>query len=195
MNKNPLECVKELLFRFEDFTKETTDLKENWLDDFIMWLLANIDRKVYEDHPQHSEEKTDLLIGLQLVNISNLLKSRLNIFVGESKFATFMDFQFLYILEQHGEMTKSALISLNYMGMSSGIEVINRLVKEDWVVEKQNPKDKRSKLVTVTDSGKEQLLAYRDQGIAFYESFSQDLQAAQKKQVLYCLNTLNDSNN
>ena len=183
MDVNTLKYVKELISHFEQFLNERKCLDGNCIEDFVSWLNNSVDKnKSTDDHD--SMDLTDLLIGTHLVRISNILKIRFNEFVKESNFATFMDFQFLYILHEHGEMTKSELITLNYMKMSSGTEVIKRLVNDSFIKEKLNQKDKRSKLISVTKSGKEQLIAHKDKGIDIYTSFSQSLAPSEKTKVL-----------
>ena len=137
---------------------------------------------------------TELLIGMQLVNISNMLKKRLNQFVTESPFATFMDFQFLFILKEHSEMTKSELIHVNNMEMSSGIEVVKRLLKQNWIEEKANPQDKRSKLIRVNTAGEDALLQYKDTALSIYRSYSERLNPMQKEEVLKSLSLFSREN-
>jgi len=116
--------------------KEESD--ENWLADFALWLGAVGEKEADRDHGE--DEFTDILIGMQLINTSNILKSKMNKFVVDSPFATFLDYQFLFILKEHREMTKSELIFAHKMEMSSGIEVIKKAFEAKVDLGKAEPR-------------------------------------------------------
>ncbi len=193
METRTLDYIKELISHLQVFLNDREPDENEWLNSFAGWLRTQQNGAETENaHPE--EEMTELLIGMQLVNISNLLKKRMNQFVTESPFASFMDFQFLFILKEHSEMTKSELIHANNMEMSSGIEVVKRLLKQDWIEEKANPDDKRSKLIKVNTAGEEVLLQYKDTALGIYRSYSEGLDKNQKEQVLRSLSLINRMN-
>ena len=193
METKSLDYIKELITYFQLFLDEKETDNEEWLSSFAGWLTAQQSNHDTEQ-PHPGEEMTELLIGMQLVNISNMLKKRLNQFVTESPFATFMDFQFLFILKEHSEMTKSELIHVNNMEMSSGIEVVKRLLKQNWIEEKANPQDKRSKLIRVNTAGEDVLLQYKDTALSIYRSYSERLNPMQKEEVLKSLSLFSREN-
>ncbi len=191
MNTESIKYVKDILPLIEQFLQGKKEVSENWVEEFAIWLGTKQIDNSSNDHM--GMEFTDVLIGMQLINTSNMLKTRLNKFVVESPFATFMDYQFLYILKEHLEMTKSELISANSMEMSSGIEVIKRLLKNNWVSEKPNPNDGRSKLIMVTNSGEKILKEFNESAQIIYTSFSKDFDYSQKKLTLEVLTRILDN--
>jgi DNA-binding MarR family transcriptional regulator len=196
MQKQGLQYASELLLQLEkflDLKKLNKSKNENWMLEFSRWII-NSAASTGEPSAHSGEGMTDILIGMHLVNIANLLKKEQNRFVAESPFSTFMDFQFLFVLNEHGDMTKSQLISTNNMEMSSGIEVINRLKKFGWIEEKQNPEDKRSKLIFVTHEGRIILGKFRSIGMDIYKSYSVDFDTTEKSAVLKSLELLNALN-
>lgn len=196
MSDQTLQIAKELLGHLDSFLKQkenqTAD-SENPVYEFCRWMVnSSVINETGEDHA--GTGMTDILIGMYLANLANLLKKEQNRFVSETPFSSFMDFQFLFLLNEHSEMTKSQLISANNMEMSSGIEVINRLKRSGWIQEKQNPEDRRSKLIYASEQGKAILAQYSDSGMEIYKSYSADLGETEKSEVLNALELLSKLN-
>ena len=93
----------------------------------------------------------DRIIKIHGVYNQNLLR---NIGIGG------MD-EFLYLNNvQHLEnLRKIDIINTNFNELSSGLLIIERLIKKGLLVEMPDPNDKRSKLMELTDLGKEKLNA------------------------------------
>ena len=129
MSDQAIQIAKELLTCLESFLKQKENQNaeaENQIYEFCRWMVNSSEKK--ETGEEHAgTDMTDILIGMYLANLANLLKKEQNRFVSQTPFSSFMDFQFLFLLNEHSEMTKSQLIAANNMEMSSGIEVINRL--------------------------------------------------------------------
>lgn len=195
MENQILQYAKEILSYLEEYLKQqhSNQYGENWAVKFSKWIITSAEENNKTlDHS--GSEMTDILIGMHLANLSNLLKKEQNRFVSETPFSSFMDFQFLFILSEHNEMTKSQLISANNLEMSSGIEVINRLKRSSWIIEKQNPDDRRSKLIHVTDQGKNVLDDFRQNGLDIYKSYSATLEDTDKSLVLNSLELITKLN-
>ncbi len=192
MNDKKLEYAREILLYLEKYLDQTADFSDDndeMILDFSRWLM-NSNPKRAEEGGHEGSEMTDILIGMHLVNIANLLKKEQNHFVSETPFSSFLDFQFLFVLNEHGDMTKSQLISANNMEMSSGIEVVNRLKRAGWIEEKNNPDDRRSKLIHTSEQGKAVLDEYRNSGLSIYKSYSAKLEEYEKSAVLKSLELL-----
>lgn len=76
----------------------------------------------------------------------------------ESNINTVDEFSFLITLLTHDSMSKQELINLQVMEKTSGIEIINRLVRQGFVIQFDDISDKRSKLLKITDSGSRELM-------------------------------------
>ncbi len=196
MNDKKLEYAREILLYLEKYLEQTenpSDDNDDMILEFSRWMInSNTERTEAGAH--EGAEMTDILIGMHLANLANLLKKEQNHFVSETPFSSFMDFQFLFVLNEHGDMTKSQLISANNMEMSSGIEVVNRLKKSGWIEEKDNPDDRRSKLINASEEGKAVLEKYRNSGLNIYKSYSGDLEETEKSSVLRSLELLSRLN-
>lgn len=72
---------------------------------------------------------------------------------------SFDDFVFLLTVQRTGAIRKKDLIYLHFIEISSGILVIDRLIKKGLLNEKADEEDKRSKKVTITKKGEKVLTA------------------------------------
>jgi MarR family transcriptional regulator, lower aerobic nicotinate degradation pathway regulator len=66
---------------------------------------------------------------------------------------TFDDYVSLVYLAERGSMTKTHLIETTVNEKTSGMLVIQRLIDRGFVVQTDNAEDKRSRCITLTDSG------------------------------------------
>lgn len=73
--------------------------------------------------------------------------------------SSFDEFAFLYTINQSTSIRKKDLIYTNLIEISSGLLVIDRLMKKGLLTEKVDELDKRSKQVSLTQKGKETLEA------------------------------------
>ncbi|MBN2627351.1 MAG: MarR family transcriptional regulator [Spirochaetales bacterium] len=195
MNDLTLKYAKELLTHLENYLNQTKGetQKSDWISDFSRWINSSVDKEnITEAHAGSGME--DILIGMHLVNMSNLLKKEQNRFAAETPFSSFMDFQYLFVLNEHGDMTKSRLIFSNNMEMSSGVEVVNRLNRQGWIGEKENPEDRRSKLVSLSEKGRRTLEEYKERGLDIYKTCSAGLGEREKLSLLDLLGLLSRLN-
>lgn len=71
--------------------------------------------------------------------------------------SSFDEFIFLYTVENSKAIRKKDLIYMHFIEISSGLLVIDRLIKKGFLEEKMHEQDKRSKQVSITKKGKETL--------------------------------------
>ncbi len=67
------------------------------------------------------------------------------------------DFFFLNIIGNKDASRKTDIINQQFLGLSTGIETLNRLISQELVTERPDPADKRAKLLTITEKGRETL--------------------------------------
>ena len=68
-------------------------------------------------------------------------------------------FYCLNTIFHQGEARKIDVISYNFFEQTTGIDLLNRLKKLDYISERTDPSDKRAKLVQLTDTGKQLLFS------------------------------------
>lgn len=103
---------------------------------------------------------------------------------------TIQEFTFMATLVQTGKMTKSQLIHENLVEVPSGIEVIKRLLKAGFIHEEENLKDKRSKLLSLTQSGMAAILVAFEQIAPIAQLVSGPLSLEEKMELNRLINKL-----
>ena len=75
------------------------------------------------------------------------------------------DFYFLNHISHLGECRKTDVINAQLLGLSTGIDVLNRLLTNELIEERGDPADKRARLIKLTEKGREVLHhCYRQAG-------------------------------
>ncbi|MBN2615241.1 MAG: winged helix-turn-helix transcriptional regulator [Bacteroidales bacterium] len=77
----------------------------------------------------------------------------------DSHFKSIDEFGFLATLLKEGPLTKTELINKHLMEITTGVEIIKRLVKKGLITETDDASDKRSKIVVLTGEGKKELFS------------------------------------
>ena len=188
MGDDTLMKIETLIGKYRQFAESNPGVDEYWLREFGSWLQRGGTTEQTGEHAGLGEN--DTMIGMFLVSLNNLTRSRLNKLVKSTPFANIMDYHFLLLLDGHGQQRKSDLIASNHMEMSSGIEVIRRLLKHGWIREEPNPQDRRSKYVSISPKGKQLIEKMQVQVDEFYRSFCAALDDRQKVDVLQSLELL-----
>lgn len=100
------------------------------------------------------------------------------------------DFAYLATLLQRGDLRKSELIAENFTEFSSGMEVIRRLLRHGLIEDYDDPEDRRSRRVRLTDQGREVF----QESLATMQQASRliggNLSAEEKSRLLALLNKL-----
>lgn len=142
---------------FEDIFPE----KERTLANFAGWLFQKTSQSsaFFEDQEVVWEGKekgrsAESVINTSLVHLFRYAKIYSKLAVQGSPFSSIDEIIFLLNLLHLGSMTKIRLIALNIHEKSTGIQIINRLLEKGFVREEVNQKDKRSKKIAITQSGK-----------------------------------------
>ena len=188
MDDGTIERIETLVGEYRRFSEASPDADSGWLHHFGSWLQRGNPPQQVSQHAGLGEDES--LIGMFLVSLNNLTRSRLNKLVHNTPFANIMDYHFLKLLDGHGQQRKSDLIASNHMEMSSGIEIIKRLLKNGWISEEPNPDDRRSKYVSISPEGKRLVDELQPQVDEFYRSFCSGLDERQKADVVRILELL-----
>ncbi|MEL6659169.1 MAG: MarR family winged helix-turn-helix transcriptional regulator [Bacteroidota bacterium] len=124
---------------------------------FSSWLVG---RTTGKERPVEAEGHYNLneIIASFLGQMEAYNKHYTKKVLRESQLAGQNDYVFLIILERLGDQRKTDLISLALMEVSSGIEVIRRLLRIGLIEDYPDPHDRRSKRVRLTTAGR-QILA------------------------------------
>lgn len=164
------KLVHQLLSLVEQFELESNG-KELFLHDFSGYLINHLEHSdtsltsldvrfgKKEADAQELAYQIDNAIGRLFVYMSRYAKSYIKKTLEGTPLQSPEDFTCLAILLTHESLTKGELISRNIQEKTSGTEVIRRLLAAGLVKQWDDQADKRSRRISITESGKE--LLYR----------------------------------
>jgi DNA-binding MarR family transcriptional regulator len=165
MKKN--EILTTLINHFFSFEAEKGNLEEYSIDEFIGYLNSKSDRPELEIRKISGENKELFKyeypsatrdISILIVLMNRYAKWYIKKVLRDSLLQTPDEFSFLISLMTYDSLNKSELITKQIMEKTSGAEVINRLVKRGMIFETTDQNDRRSKRVSITNSGREEIL-------------------------------------
>lgn len=171
---NSFELLKILVDELDAYEKKARDKNALSLEEFLRTLSPEVDLESLKNtmvqrstiEPELTEGKIELnierVISQHIVFLNRYVKFYSKMVFADSPIKTVDDFSFLVALIQESALPKTELINRNIFEKSSGIEIINRLVKSGLLVQQQNPNDKRSQLVILTERGRASLFQVFD---------------------------------
>lgn len=95
-----------------------------------------------------------ILVSLLFRYAKNYIKKALK----DSPIKTADEFSFLIMLLTYDSMTKQELITSQVMEKTSGIEIINRMIKKEFILQYDDENDGRSKRIRISDTGRIELV-------------------------------------
>lgn len=161
--------LKEIIAHIEAFEKENPSQK---VEDFVVWLNTQLFSAEKKDvHAAHDE----LLIAFKLMHLNKDLKKRMKHILSASRLASIDEYSFLLHLDYQDSFRKMELVELHNLEAPTGIEIIKRLLKNQFLVEFPDPDDKRAKRIRITEAGLEELRELSPQVNAVFADFTAPL--------------------
>lgn len=152
--------LKELISLVETF--ENGHSARQYTDDiegFKKWLFEN--QPAGASHSQEpdwegkaSGRSPESVINTLIVHMSRYAKTYSRSAIYNSEFSTQEEFIYLINLKAFGAMSKMQLIKKNIQEKPVGMQIINRLLEKEWVMQEDSETDKRSKVISITEKGK-----------------------------------------
>ena len=109
-----------------------------------------------------------------------------------SDFSTQEDFIYLINLKAFGEMSKMDLIKKNVHEKPVGMQIINRLINQGWVEQRNSKTDKRSKVISISETGLQALAEQMDKIRQATSIVTGNLSQNEKMELIRLLNKLDD---
>lgn len=195
MNYKLLKDVIDLVERYESESNQANEIDLS-IDDFEKWIANKVSVSELESEPDWEGKKKgrspESVINTLLVHMNRYAKSYSKSAIFGSDFATQEDFIFLINLKAFGEMTKMELIRKNVQEKPAGMQIINRLIAQGWVAQKNSEIDKRSKVISITQKGLEALDTHMDKIRQATRVVTGNLTYVEKMELIRLLNKLND---
>ncbi|MCZ2100187.1 MAG: MarR family winged helix-turn-helix transcriptional regulator [Chitinophagales bacterium] len=195
MNYKLIKDVIGLVEQYETESKQNKGLEAS-VKGFKKWIFDNYEADSENNEPNwEGKEKgrsAESVINTLIVHMNRYAKSYSKSAIFGSDFSTQEDFIFLINLKAFGEMTKMELIKKNVQEKPAGMQIINRLIAQKWVAQKDSQTDKRSKVISITDKGLKSLEAQMDKIRQATNIVTGDLSHPEKMELIRLLNKLND---
>lgn len=191
-----LISVIEHLSAFESANLNTENLS---LSDFVGYLNSQVglpelqhrrDSGEMEAWLVESGEETESTIGRLLVLMNRYAKGYLKKALEGSLIQTGEEFSYLIVLLTFESLTKTELNNKNIMEKTSGTEVIKRLIKLGFISEFDDPDDKRSKRISITESGKSEVFRILPKMDSFTHLVAGNLNTQERATLAYLLKKL-----
>lgn len=188
--------IAQLITRFQDFEKE---VKEPTIEGFSYWLQQqknapnlkhHLQMGVKDNYANEGVNEIDSAIGILLGMLNKYAKHYSKIALAHLPLNTIDEFGYLAHLSTHQKITKSELIAQGLDGKTTGTDIIRRLVKNGLAKEIINPRDKRSKLLQITEKGKKIIYQAYVKMSAVSTKVTGNLNKTEKKQLLQLLSKL-----
>lgn len=163
------QIIFDLLDLLEQFENQSPGDKDLNTTDFIGFLNAQFKPEAVKRNAMSggrdeflttdfADNKVETDISILVSVLFRYAKMYTKKALKESNIKTVDEFSFLITLMTHSEMTKQELINLQIMEKTSGIEIINRLIRQEFIEQFDDEKDKRSKLLRITGTGRRELM-------------------------------------
>ncbi len=193
MNYN---LIKDLIDLVAEYEKQKASDSDGSLEDFKTWLTVEcrIESANNEPHWEGKENgrSAESVINTLIVHMNRYAKSYSKSAIFGSDFSTQEDFIYLINLKSFGEMSKMDLIKKNVHEKPAGMQIINRLIAQNWVCQTASEVDKRSKVLKITSKGLEVLDKQMYKIRQATKIVTGDLTHYEKMELIRLLNKLND---
>ncbi len=193
--ENIFSSISRLAEAYKEYY-QTVELGKFDLQAFALWLYnSEFQRKndVIEDAYKNEIGKSSIhgnaddQISFILLNMQRLIKFYVKKAVEGTKLVGIDDIHFLMFLAHNESMKKSEIINLNITEMSSGIEVIKRLIKNELIEDFDDPDDKRSKRVRITQKGIDEIKKVSSMFMNIHQLIGKPLEEKEKIPLLASL--------
>ncbi|WP_072999942.1 MarR family winged helix-turn-helix transcriptional regulator [Epilithonimonas mollis] len=154
------KLINDTIKLLETFDSENINsIYSNDINGFKNWIAEKeiSEKHIVPEEPawegKNNGRSAESVISTLLVHLNRYAKTYSKSAIAGSDFSTQEEFIYLINLQAFGEMTKIELIKKNIHDKSAGILTINRLIKQGWVEQTNSAKDKRSKVLKMTQQG------------------------------------------
>lgn len=191
MNYLLIKDVLDLVQEFEIETKNTNEFQAS-VEGFKSWISSTNTNVIVEPDWEGKENgrSAESVINTLIVHMNRYAKSYSKSAIVGSDFSTQEDFIYLINLKAFGEMSKMELIKKNVHEKPVGMQIINRLINNGWIEQRNSEVDKRSKVLKITPKGLETLANQMDKIRQATSVVTGNLSQKEKMELIRLLNKL-----
>ena len=193
MNYGLIKDVLDLVQEFEIETNNNNHF-ETSVEGFKNWISTNNNTIVNEPNWEGKENgrSAESVINTLIVHMNRYAKSYSKSAIVGSDFSTQEDFIYLINLKTFGEMSKMDLIKKNVHEKPVGMQIINRLINQGWIEQRNSKTDKRSKVISISETGLQALGNQMDKIRQATSIVTGNLSQNEKMELIRLLNKLDD---
>lgn len=193
MNYGLIKNILDLVQEFEIETNNNNHF-ETTVEGFKNWISTNNNTIVNEPNWEGKENgrSAESVINTLIVHMNRYAKSYSKSAIVGSDFSTQEDFIYLINLKAFGEMSKMDLIKKNVHEKPVGMQIINRLINQGWIEQRNSKTDKRSKVISISKTGIEALENQMDKIRQATSIVTGNLSQNEKMELIRLLNKLDD---
>ncbi len=149
-----MDDIVELVNQLANFKKV---YPKATLEEFYRFQLAQFDTGTFaSEHIKGNDPQSTANRFMKVIARLHLAYNfYLRIALKDTPLAAIEKFAFLAALNVLGESSKTQVINYAMMEMSTGSDILNRLKGEGYISQRNDPNDRRSKLIKITPSGDE----------------------------------------
>ena len=188
--------IKDILDLVQEFEIETNNNNhfETSIEGFKNWISINNNTVVNEPDWEGKENgrSAESVINTLIVHMNRYAKSYSKSAIVGSDFSTQEDFIYLINLKAFGEMSKMDLIKKNVHEKPVGMQIINRLINQGWIEQRNSKTDKRSKVISISETGLQALGNQMDKIRQATSIVTGNLSQKEKMELIRLLNKLDD---
>ncbi len=201
------DIIFDLLNHLENYVADNEELdKELSTLDFIGFVNSRIEGQSLKRDAisggqddflteQFNDNKIATDVSILVTLLFRYAKSYIKKALKDSQINSADEFSFLITLLTYDSLSKQQLINIQVMEKTSGIEIINRLMKKGFVSQFDDELDKRSKRIKITPVGRQVLIAILPQMNVVSKVVVGTLSVKEQHTLLYLLRKLDDFHN
>lgn len=149
--------LKDVIRLLESFEAETSTKYARDINGFKSWISDTNKYRGMDEEPEWEGKENgrspESVINTLIVHLNRYAKTYSKSAIHDSDFSTQEEFIYLINLRAFGSMTKMELIKKNIQDKPGGMQIINRLIKQNWIKQIDSDSDKRSKILKITAKG------------------------------------------
>ena len=193
MNYRLVKDVIDLVEQF-DTQNEGSKSYETSVEGFKDWISSTTKTISFELDWEGKENgrSAESVINTLIVHLNRYAKSYSKSAIFGSNFSTQEDFTYLINLKAFGEMSKMDLIKKNAHEKPAGMQIINRLINQGWIKQRKSKTDKRSKVISISETGLQALGNQMDKIRQATSIVTGNLSQNEKMELIRLLNKLDD---
>lgn len=190
------KLIQDAMLLLEDFEIELQGGQKysNDVSGFKSWISKTVSTDVNEPEWDNKSQGrgADSVISTLLLHMNRYAKTYSKSAISGSRFSTQEEFIYLINLKAFGGMSKMDLIKRNVQEKSAGMQIIKRLLQQEWIQQRDSDVDRRSKIIEITVKGLRILEEQMPRIRQATQVVSGDLKLDEKMELIRLLNKLND---